>query len=95
MSLKGYSSSANPTFPQKGDKDAIRADAKTAENGSKVRVKFVNRWLSVFPSQLRPIADFFEENPDVEIALVDWVEEMSPAGRPNTVAKVHAAKKLG
>lgn len=93
MSLVGYSSSANPTFPVKGEKDAIRRDAKTKESGTKVHVRFINRWLSVFPSQLRPIADFFEDNPDIEVAVVDWVEE-DKNGRPNTVAKVHAMKKL-
>lgn len=89
MSLKRYTSSMNPTFPVPKDVDVIDPDAKIEERGSKVAVKTRARWISVFPSQLRPIADFIEEHG--KAVKVTWYEDTNASGNRVTLARCAVA----
>lgn len=79
-------------FPVAGDNDTVSNDAKIIESGQKVHLQCKDRWISVFASQLRPIADFFEANPEVREASVAWVEATSKNNNKITVAQVKPAK---
>jgi hypothetical protein len=92
MSYKKFTSSANPKYPVPGDIDVFTADCPEPHEiaQGKVVIKTKGRCLSVFESQLRPVADYFEAHPEVKECKVKWTEEPSVTGRKNTVAHIEA-----
>jgi len=88
--LRKFSTSENPKYPVPGDVDVFSRDCPDPIEVSqgKVKVKTTLRWLSVFESQLRPIADWFEENPEAPTLTVRWISATNVGGRPITVAQI-------